>query len=106
MIRETYVIRNGELIPKHLAPPLRPAARSHLPTPMIAGDYAGYECPVSGRWIEGRAAHRENLARTGCRLLEPGESAEAMRTAGTGGDAAIEAAVDRAVNEVAKDLLV
>lgn len=42
--------------------------------PGVAGDYTAYECPVTGKMIEGRAEHRENLKRTGCRLLEPGES--------------------------------
>jgi len=39
----------------------------------VVADYAGYECPISGAWIEGRAAHRENLAKHGCRVFEPGE---------------------------------
>lgn len=45
----------------------------------VAPDYRGYECPVSGKWIDGRAAHRENLKRTGCRLLERGEKEEAPK---------------------------
>lgn len=49
--------------------------------PRIVADYAGYECPVSGAWIEGRKAHRENLARTGCRVLEPGETNASHRRA-------------------------
>lgn len=42
--------------------------------PYVQGDLQGYDCPVSGKWIEGRKAHEDNLKRTGCRLLEPGES--------------------------------
>jgi hypothetical protein len=42
-------------------------------------DYAGYQCPVTGRWVEGRAAHRENLKRQGCRVLEPGETEQVRR---------------------------
>jgi putative FmdB family regulatory protein len=42
--------------------------------PYVRGDYLGYECPVTGKWVEGRRAHEENLRVTGCRLLEPGES--------------------------------
>lgn len=47
----------------------------------VVGDYPGYECPVTGRWVEGRKAHSENLKRTGCRVLEPGEkeNAQSMR---------------------------
>ncbi|MBF0157489.1 MAG: hypothetical protein HQL57_09930 [Magnetococcales bacterium] len=48
-----------------LTPVLAPAVRS---------DYAPYDCPITGQVIEGRRAHRENLARHGCRLLEAGES--------------------------------
>lgn len=39
----------------------------------INPDYQGYDCPITGRFIEGRAAHRENLKRHGCRNLEKGE---------------------------------
>jgi putative FmdB family regulatory protein len=39
----------------------------------ISQDYEGYQCPVTDRWISGKAAHRENLKQTGCRVLEPGE---------------------------------
>lgn len=47
-----------------------------ISAPRIFADYPGYSCPVTGKWIEGRRAHIENLARTGCRLLEPGEKEE------------------------------
>lgn len=47
--------------------------------PMVRGDYPPYECPITGRMIEGRAAHRENLARHGCRVLEPGEREQVER---------------------------
>lgn len=45
----------------------------------VAADYEGYECPVSGKWIEGRKAHEENLKRTGCRVFEEGERKEFLR---------------------------
>jgi len=45
----------------------------------VVSDYSGYECPVTGKWIEGRAAHRENLKQTGCRLLEKGEAEQSHR---------------------------
>lgn len=51
-------------------PPSKPFIRSKI---QIAGDYEGYTCPITGKWIEGRAAHRENLKRHGCRILERGE---------------------------------
>jgi putative FmdB family regulatory protein len=45
----------------------------------VVSDYAGYVCPVEGTWIEGRKAHRENLAKHGCRVLESGEVQQAQR---------------------------
>lgn len=45
----------------------------------ITSDYAGYSCPITGNWVEGRAAHRENLKRTGCRVLERGERQDMLR---------------------------
>lgn len=51
------------------------AMNKQISTPYVRGDYAPYECPVTGKMIEGRRAHEENLKRTGCRVLEPGESA-------------------------------
>lgn len=45
----------------------------------IVTDYAGYSCPITGSWIEGRAAHRENLAKHGCRVFEPGEMENTRR---------------------------
>jgi putative FmdB family regulatory protein len=52
-------------------------AERQMSAPRVMGDYAGYTCPVTGDWIEGKKAHRENLAKHGCRVLENGER-EAM----------------------------
>jgi hypothetical protein len=68
--------------------------------PMVKGDYPGYECPVTGQWIEGRRAHEENLKRTGCRVYEPGET-EQFKKRKAAADAAYEDHVaDTAVREV------
>lgn len=67
--------------------------------PAVLGDYPGYQCPVSGQWIEGRKAHNENLARTGCRVLEPGETAQASRRAASV-DQELEAKIDQTVMEL------
>ena len=72
----------------------------------VASDYAQYQCPVTGTMIEGRAAHRENLKRTGCRLLEPGEKERNTKRGREYVDAKLDAAVDKAVDEVARDYLV
>lgn len=50
-----------------------------MSAPMLVMDYAGYQCPVSGDWIEGKRAHRENLKKHGCRVFEAGEKEEMLR---------------------------
>lgn len=72
--------------------------------PHVATDYPPYECPVTGKMIEGRAAHRENLKRTGCRLFEPGEFEQYKRELPKKREQALEKAVDTAVNNAARDL--
>ncbi len=51
-----------------------PPKRGDFCTPIVLGDYEAYDCPITGKMIEGKAAHRENLKRNNCRLLEKGES--------------------------------
>ena len=36
----------------------------------VLGDLPGYESPVTGKWVEGRAQRREDLKRTGSRPWE------------------------------------
>jgi putative FmdB family regulatory protein len=47
--------------------------------PAVVSDYAGYSCPITGDWVEGRKAHANNLAKHGCRLYEPGETEATQR---------------------------
>jgi len=47
-----------------------------LSPPRLNLDYPGYSCPITGKWVEGRREHRENLEKHGCRVLEAGEVAE------------------------------
>jgi hypothetical protein len=65
---------------------------------MIRGDYPDYNCPVTGKLVSGAAAHRENLARTGSRILEPGETAAAARIRAEG-DAQVDTLIDRSVDQ-------
>ena len=51
-----------------------------LCAPAVVADYAGYSCPISGKWVEGRRAHEENLKRHGCRVLEGGETDQVRRS--------------------------
>lgn len=38
--------------------------------PMVYGDLPSYQSPIDGRWIDGRVARREDLARNNCRPWE------------------------------------
>lgn len=76
-------------------------ARGDFPTPMLASDYAGYDCPVTGKWIEGRRAHEENLKLHGCRVLEPGETRDAMAGAERRFEETMEKTIDAALDRVA-----
>lgn len=46
---------------------------SDLPMPYIRSDLPAYVSPVTGKIVEGRAARREDLARSGCREVDPSE---------------------------------
>jgi predicted nucleic acid-binding Zn ribbon protein len=48
-------------------------AKRLISRPLISVDNTGYNCPVTGKWVGSRREHRDNLARQGCRVLEPGE---------------------------------
>lgn len=75
-------------------------AEKQVSAPAVRSDYAGYSCPVTGKWIEGRRAHEENLARHGCRVLEPGETESARQR-----HAASEAEFDRQIEQTAEQLV-
>lgn len=74
MSRKTFVYRNGKVVEK--APGMEP---DRPRGPMLSPDYQPYDCPITGKIIDGRYAHRENLARHGCRVLEKGEKEAAER---------------------------
>ncbi len=79
-------------------------AKSRIGFPQISSDYKAYECPVTGKMIEGRVAHRENLKRTGCRLNEKGEFADVKKNGKKYMYDKIDAAVDRCVDEIANQI--
>ncbi len=54
-------------------------AEKVISKPMVAVDYPAYQSPASGKWVEGRKAHIEDLKRSGCRIFEPGEREDAKR---------------------------
>ena len=49
------------------------AKRSNIGMPYIRSDLPPYQSPITGKMIEGRAARREDLARSGCREIDPSE---------------------------------
>lgn len=57
------------------------AMNRQVVAPMVRPDYAGYNCPITGDWIEGRAAHEANLRKHGCRVMEDGEREQASAAA-------------------------
>jgi putative FmdB family regulatory protein len=71
--------------------------------PAVRNDYAPYDCPITGKRIEGRRAHEENLKKHGCRVFEPGETqaAAAVRKASDNAlDKAVEDTAERFVHEL------
>lgn len=41
--------------------------------PFVWGSFTPFESPATGKWITSRVEHREDLARSGCRVVEAGE---------------------------------
>lgn len=79
------------------------AMNRQLAAPMVRGDYPGYNCPITGKWVEGRRAHIENLAQHGCRILEPGETTAATR-ARQEADRRLESAIEETADRFIADL--
>ena len=48
--------------------------------PNIQSDLPAYFSIASGKWVDGRRARRDDLARTGCRPCEPDEGPKFCRT--------------------------
>jgi putative FmdB family regulatory protein len=54
-------------------------SEKRITAPMVVTDLPGYRSPVDGRWIEGKRARREDLARNNCVPYEPSIKAEYMK---------------------------
>lgn len=70
--------------------------------PMIRPDYPGYNCPITGEWIEGRAAHEANLKKHGCRVMEDGEKDAAISAAKAQEESFLESVGETAARFVAQ----
>lgn len=79
MVRSRYVFRNGEMVNINDLPPDDKYFGSSGPRLQIISDIPGYVSPVNGQWIDGRRARREDLARTGCREVDPSEKPAFMK---------------------------
>lgn len=63
----TYIMRDGRLVEVTRGP------RAPSVFPSIQRDLPAYRSPIGTGVIDGRAARREDLARSGCRAVEPSE---------------------------------
>jgi hypothetical protein len=78
-MRTTYVWRGGQFVNKETGDKME-ATGDGISMPMIQSDYPAYYSHASGKMIEGRAARRDDLARTGCRPFEPDEGPKTCRS--------------------------
>ena len=70
------------------------AKKVFLSAPIVAADLPGYASPVDGRWIEGKRARREDLARHNCVPYEPSMKDDQARRLKAANEA-----IDRKVDE-------
>lgn len=65
MIRGRFVLRDGELVAKHLAPPLRRPARSDLARPFVISDACEFRSMANGEMYTSKSAYRADLRAAG-----------------------------------------
>ena len=78
--------------------------RSHLSSPMVSGDYETYNCPITGRQIEGKAAHNANLLKHDCRIQEKGEFEDVKKNGQNRINAEMDKAIDKSVDAIASQI--
>jgi hypothetical protein len=66
------VWRNGQWLDKETGQPL-PDVSNGLQSLQIQSDIPAYYSMASFKWVDGRRARRDDLARTGCREVDPSE---------------------------------
>jgi len=78
------------------------ASTKQLSAPVVIADLPGYQSPVDGKWVQGKRARREDLARNNCVPYDPEMKADYMKRIELS-NAAIDAKVDAHVEaEVAR----
>lgn len=71
-----------------------------LHAPRVFSDYEGYESPVSGDWIEGRAARERDLRKHNCVPYEAGMKEDQARR-----EAKEERQLDKVVDQVVEQTM-
>jgi len=71
---------------------------------VCAGDYQPYDCPITGKTIDGRREHRENLELHGCRVHEKGEFEDVKKNGKKRIEASMDAAIDKSVDAIARQI--
>lgn len=102
MARESYIYRDGELIPKREALTRDYLAGvkniSDLPAPMIMSDIQPYQSMITGQEIGGRRQHREHLKQHGC--IEVGNEGRAQPKRYTSDSAEIKRDIKESIERV------
>lgn len=75
-----------------------------LEAPAVRTDISPYQSPVDGRWIDSRAARREDLKRHGCIEWEPGIRQDLPRLRQEAQDKAFEP-IAKGIEEVASGMI-
>jgi hypothetical protein len=70
----TYIWSNNQLVDKDTGTALVLPATFVPVLPMVVSDLEPYESPMTGKIITSKSEQREDLAKSGCRLLDPSES--------------------------------
>lgn len=80
-------------------------AHKTITVPMVRGDLSAYSCPITGKWIDGRKAHENNLKKHGCRVYETGETTRFMKEKAKRHEEATEALLDRILPKTLGDTI-
>jgi hypothetical protein len=73
-----YRWRDGDWIDSEGNPAPKKSDGIHVP--QLMSDLPAYYSVASNKWVEGRAARRDDLARTGCREVDPSEGPKYCHT--------------------------
>lgn len=97
MPRTTYVFRDGALIDRRQAPPVR-ANRSSLPCPMVISDQLGDVWnPVNGKTYDSKSKYYGAVKAAGCEIMgnDPAASRIPTRHEAGGVEADIKQAIEQ-----------